>query len=215
MRIQQKLLLGLFVTGLAWAGLSQPTNRLYRNDFEQADLGKMPEDLQLLDGTFEVRQVEHNKFLELPGTPLNAFGFLFGPAEKDDVIASARVYATAKGRREPTFALGLNGVAGYRLQVNPARKKLELRHNDQTQATAPFDWQSGHWTHLQIAVVRTGATWTIRGKAWLEGKPEPNTWMISTEETKELPAGRASLFASPFSGTPLRFDDLEVRAAKP
>jgi hypothetical protein len=51
---------------------------------------------------------------------------LFGPTETADVQVSARIHGTGKGRRYPTFGVGLSGVGGYRLQVSPAKKLVEL-----------------------------------------------------------------------------------------
>jgi hypothetical protein len=37
-------------------------------------------------------------------------------------------------------------------------------------------------------------------------------WMISLDEKSPPPAGRPSIWGSPYSGTPIRFDDLMVTA---
>jgi hypothetical protein len=56
--------------------------------------------------------------------------------------------------------------------------------------------------------------WTIGGSAWPEGKSEPNKWMLSLSEEEEPVAGRASVLGSPFSGTPIWFDDLMVEQSR-
>src|SRR2546422_109205 len=99
---------------------------IYQNNLEQAEVGKLPGDFLVLDGAFTVAQDAGNKFLELPGAPLDTFGLLFGPSEGAEIAVSVRVYGTAKGRRFPTFGVGLNGVAGYKLQVSPGKKLIEL-----------------------------------------------------------------------------------------
>src|SRR6266478_454181 len=58
--------------GLAFP-LSAQTNILYQNDFQQASLGKLPEDFLVLDGAFSVKEENGNKFMELPGAPLDSF----------------------------------------------------------------------------------------------------------------------------------------------
>src|SRR5205814_4439546 len=88
---------------------------LYENNFQKATVGKVPEDFLVLDGGFSVKEESGNKFLELPGAPLESFGVQFGPAEVSDLAVSARIKGTAKGRRFPVFGVGLNGVAGYKL----------------------------------------------------------------------------------------------------
>jgi hypothetical protein len=195
---------------LSLSTAAQTDKPLYQNDFEKAEIGKVPDDFLVLDGAFVVQQDGTNKFLELPGAPLESFGVLFGPTEKEDWSVAGRVYGTTKGRRFPVFALGLNGVGGYRLQVSPAKKVIELCRNDAVKTTVPYVWESGTWTKLLLRLRKTGQSWTIEGKVWTEGKPEPAEWMIHTEDSEEIPAGRAGLFCSPFAGTPIRLDDIVV-----
>src|SRR3989441_4004925 len=120
----------VLVAGLAFGAFAQQAKPLYENDFEKAALGKVPDDFLVLDGQFAVREEGGNKFLELPGAPLDTFGALFGPTEKEGVAVSARIFGTGKGRRYPTFAVSLNGVGGYKLQVSPAKKLAELYKGD-------------------------------------------------------------------------------------
>src|SRR5687767_291659 len=46
------------------------SNPLYQNDFSKAEVGKLPEEMLLLDGGFAVQDVSGNKVLQLPGAPL-------------------------------------------------------------------------------------------------------------------------------------------------
>src|ERR1700709_2501210 len=102
-------------------GHAEDAKALYENDFEKTEVGKVPGDFIVLDGGFAVKEEAGNKFLELPGSPLGeGSGFVFGPTEKSNVVVSARINSTKKGRRFPTFAVGLLGQGGYRLQVSPA-----------------------------------------------------------------------------------------------
>src|SRR5438034_6917615 len=103
----------LFLT-LAFVMGGEEAKPFYENNFEQAELGKVPEDFLVLEGGFAVKQESGNKFLELPGAPLDTFGALFGPTETDGVSVSARIHGQGKGRRFPTFAVGLNGAGGYK-----------------------------------------------------------------------------------------------------
>src|ERR1051326_7613150 len=127
---------------------SAQTNILYQNDFERSTVGKLPDDFLVIDGAFTVKEENGNKFLELPGAPLDSFAVQFGPAETSDITVSARIKGTAKGRRFPAFGIGLNGVAGYRLQVSPAKKALELYRDQELKTSVPFEWKSGEWTNL-------------------------------------------------------------------
>src|SRR5947209_3617167 len=108
----------LVAFGLALRVLAEEKT-LYENNFEKAEIGKVPLEFLVLDGGFSVKKEAGNKFLELPGAPLDSFAVQFGPAESSALGVLARIRGTAKGRRYPTFGLGLYGVAGYRLQISP------------------------------------------------------------------------------------------------
>lgn len=187
---------------------------LYTNGFDKAEVEKVPEEMMVLDGGFAVKKEAANKFLELPGAPLETFGVLFGPTEASGLAVTARVQSTGKGRRFPTFAVGLNGVGGFKLQLSPAKKLVELVKGEEVVASAPFMWESGSWTllRLQYRKVKDGE-FKLEGKAWKQGDAEPKEWQISRAETTESPAGRSSVWGMPFAGTPIRYDDLIVTRA--
>jgi len=191
-----------------------PNQRLFALDFEKTEAGKVPDELMVLGGDFAVKLDGTNQLLELPGAPLDSFAVQFGPAEKDDIAVSARILSTAKGRRAPTFGLGLGGVGGWKLQVSPAKKALELLSDQEVKATVPFDWKSGAWVQLrlQIRKLKEGA-WKIEGKAWPHGEIESKGWLISADESEEPVTGKASVLGSPFAGTPIWYDDLVVEKA--
>ncbi len=188
---------------------------LYQNNFTTNEVGKLPEEMLLLDGGFAVQEVAGNKVLQLPGAPLETFGVLFGPTEASGLALSARVHSTKKGRREPAFALGLNGNAGYKLQISAAKKLVELYKGDDVIAKESFTWESDSWTMLKLQVrkVKDGE-FAIEGKAWKQGTPEPTKWSVAHTEPTEPSAGRASIWGNPFAGTPIDFDDLVVTAVK-
>ena len=62
---------------------------------------------------------------------------------------------------------------------------------------------------LQVRKAKDGE-WKVEGKAWKQGSAEPKPWAIAHDEKTEPTAGRASIWGNPFSGTPIRFDDLTV-----
>jgi hypothetical protein len=198
--------------GAVWtAGAAEP---LYQNNFEESEIGKVPDEFLVIDGQFAVRELEGNRFLELPGAPLESFGFLMGPARKEGLAVSARIQGTSRGRKFPTFAVSANGVGGYRLRVAPAKKSIEIVKGDVPLVDAPFAWKSGTWTWLRLQVRKVGdGIWRVEGKAWLEGEAEPEGWMISLEEKQEPVPGRPGAWGSPFSGTPIWFDNLRVNVA--
>lgn len=197
--------------GFACASFAEDAGKpVYQNNFENAEVGKVPDDLMVLGGEFAVKADGTNKVLELPGAPLDSFAVQFGPTEKENIAASARVFGTSKGRRAPTFGVGLGGVSGWKLQVSPSKKAVELLRDAEVKATLPFDWKSGEWTQLrlQIRKIKDGE-WKIEGKSWQSGT-EPKEWMISADEKEDPVTGKASVLGSPFAGTPIWFDALRV-----
>jgi hypothetical protein len=206
----------VLAVGLAGATVdAQGGKPVYENNFEKAEVDKLPEGFLVLDGAFAVKEADGNKFLELPGAPLDSYGALFGPTEKDGLCVSARIFGTGKGRRFPTFAVSLNGVGGYKLQVSPGKKALELYRGDDLKATVPYDWKTGTWTMLKLQVrsVADGA-WKVEGKVWEQGGKEPAAWQINFDDKEAPPPGRASIWGMPYSGTPIWFDDLVVTPVK-
>src|SRR5436309_127004 len=93
------------IWGSALCLLAQ-TKALYQNDFEKTEVGKIPAEFLVLDGNFVVKQEATNKFLELPGSPLENFAVQFGPPEISDISVSARINGKAQGRRYPVFGVG-------------------------------------------------------------------------------------------------------------
>ncbi|MCC6233491.1 MAG: hypothetical protein IT580_12650 [Verrucomicrobiales bacterium] len=208
-------ILAVAILAAAWLTRSAlGAEPLFQEDFSQVAPGQVPESFLVIDGQFAVQEEEGNRFLELPGAPLESFGVMFGPAAKEDRSVRARFHGTGQGRRFPVFGVSLNGIAGYRLQVSPAKKSVELLKGDTVQATAPFSWESGTWTQLRIQIRKVGAAaWVVEGKAWKGGNPEPAAWTVSWNEPEAPIAGRSAVWGKPFSGTPIRFDDLRVSEA--
>ena len=187
------------------------TKPLYENDFERAAPGKVPEDMMVIGGEFTVKAEGTNKVLELPGAPLDSFAVLFGPTEGTEVAVSARIFGTAKGRRAPTFGVGLGGVGGFKLQLSPGKKALELLKDQDVKASVAYDWAGGTWTQFRLSVrkVKDGE-WKIEGRAWPQARAEPKEWTIEFVDKEEPVPGKASVLGAPFAGTPIAFDDLRV-----
>ena len=201
----------ILATAVSRVALAE-TKPLFQENFSQVPPGELPAAFMVLDGQFTVKEDAGNRFIELPGSPLDSFGVLFGSNESDGIQVSARILATKSGRKFPTFAAGLNGVGGYKVRVSPAKGTLELVHGDDVKASVPFKWTSGEWTQLRLSVTRQGNGVKISGKAW-QGATEPAEWNLHAEEAEKLPAGKAGVWGLPFSGTPIRFDDLQVTPA--
>ena len=184
---------------------------LYTNDFQKAKLDSVPDDLMVIEGQFAVKEKDGNKFLELPGAPLDSFSFLFGPKESTNVAVQARIFATSKGRRFTVFDVGLGGLGGYKLRVAPAKKQIELYRGDTLKTSAPLQWTTGKWMILKLQVQATEpAKFTISGKVWQEGAEEPKEPSITFTDSEPPPRERASAGAMPYSGDSVLFDDLIV-----
>ena len=189
---------------------------LYQNNFESAAVEDVPEDFLILDGFFAVKQEGDNKVLELPGAPLGTFGILFGPKALDGVTVSARIHGTNTKRRYPAFGLGLNGLAGHRLMLAPAKRQLELYRGDTEVAAVDYQWEPGTWTHFKLQARKVGAgEWRVESKIWPEGSKEPEAWTIEHADKEAPYEGQASIWGKPFSGTPIRYDDLAVFSIAP
>ena len=207
------MLAGLLLAGCA-VGHGEGSETLFKQDFEKEEAGKEIREMGFVAiGTceFKVTPDGRNKVLELAPFPLDTAGFLFGPTESENVVAQARFFGTASGRRYPLFAVGLNGLGGYMLRLQPVRKVLELLKGDEVKKSVPYAWSSNTWTVLALSVRKSkDGVWSMQGKAWEDGKDEPKDWLLSWDDTEKPKPGRAAVWAVPYSGEPIRIDDLVV-----
>src|SRR5690606_35873863 len=95
MKTISKIALTLLAS-LAPAFAAEP---LYKTDFEATDVGAEPEGFLVIDGQFAVREFDGGKVFELPGSPLESFGFLFGPNISFN-DAGTRFKTTASGEAQ-------------------------------------------------------------------------------------------------------------------
>lgn len=187
---------------------------LFECNFDDAPPGSLPDTFMAIQGEFEVKKAGTNKVLELPGAPLDSYSVLFGPVTNADVMVEARILSTSKGRRMPTFGVGLGGVAGYKVQVAPAKDAIELLSDVQVVTSAPFEWKSGAWTYCQLQIRQTSeSNWTVEASAWQEGQAAPKDWPLTLQSTNPPNYGQSSVLGSPFSGKTIQFDDLKVLEA--
>ena len=73
------------------------------------------------------------------------------------------------------------------------------------------DDHSDQWQYLK------DGQWKVEGNVWPDRDKESSAPLVSFAEKEQPVAGKASLWGSPYAGTPIRFDDLLVTpaAAKP
>ena len=202
-------LFALLMTGAVCA--EAEVRPIFSNDFSREAVGRLPNDFLAIAGDFTVIEDDRDgRFLVLPGAPLESFGLLFGPTLKGEAGVRARFFGTKAGRKLPAFGLSLGGVGGYRLQVSASKKLLEIFQGDEVRQSVEYVWNEGGWTNLLLQVRKVGSEWVIEGKVWASGGVEPAGWLISVTTPSEPPGGRPGLWGTPYSGTPIRFDDLLV-----
>lgn len=197
--------------GIAGEGFA---GTLFEERFDRVQGGAIPDSFTVLDGQFAVQGEGAERCMVLPGAPLESFGFLFGPAAVSGREVQARIHGTKTGRKYPTFAAGLNGVNGYKVRVSPAKNAVEIVVGDaqEVRASAPFAWKSGEWTTLRLRVTPAAQGVRVEAKAW-QGTSEPAGWTLTFDAPETPPSGMAGAWGMPFSGTPIRFDDLVVTDA--
>jgi hypothetical protein len=189
---------------------------LYTNDFEKAPEGDPPGDIVVLAGKFAIKNIDGNKVLEVPGDPVDGFGFLFGPDDQLLLGVSAKIYASSTGKRYPEFGVGIADTNGYRAWVMPGTHELQILKGDEVKAKVPYTWKSASWTTVRLQLRKNAdAGYTVEAKCWESGQDEPKAWMVSFVETEDPPKGRPSAWGTPYSSMPIRFDDLKVMKTSP
>ena len=172
---------------------------------------EVPQSFLVLNGEVTLAVTNRNRFLALPAKPLATHGVMFGPAMRDGLRVAARFRGEQKGRQSPAFGVGLNGISGYRLGVNPARRKLELLRNEVRVHEADYQWVPDQWTHVMLQVRELpGLQWAIEAKAWDKTQKLPKDWMLIWKDAEAPLAGRPSAWGTPYSGTAIDLDDLQV-----
>ncbi|MGF1484824.1 MAG: hypothetical protein ACFBZ8_10730 [Opitutales bacterium] len=165
------------------------------------------DDLFILDGEFFFNRVEGNGLAELPGSPLGDFGALYGPRMVAPFEVRTRVFAGARGRRLPEFAVGALGARGYRLTVRASARALVLSRGTEDLAQVPFRWQRDTWTTLSLRVEKADAGLTLRGEASQPGQAAVELTFVDKDPPR---AGRPAVWGRPFASLPIQFDDLTV-----
>ena len=199
-------------TGKTVSGPKSSANKIYEQNFE-GKLKEQPEDFFVMEGFFSVRPLGKNHALHLLPRPLKTFGCLFGPEIKDNLIVSADIFTGKSGRSIPTFGIGTNGLAGFRLYVRGARRGnlIQIVYNEtQVVASAVYDkWQTDTWTSMKLYVKKDGEGVEVYGKAWPKGESESG-WLVSYKGNLELDEGQASFWGIPYSGRDIFFDNLII-----
>lgn len=173
--------------------------------------GEPPKDVFVVDGTIKIAARDGNKAIVIDPNPITDASAQLAVSASGNASIEAKILALKRGRSTPRFGISVHGMSGHRLIVNPAKKSLDLIKNDQTLATVPFAWTSEVWVKVKLEAKKgAGDAWTITGKAWPADAAEPGEPMIKHEEKSLKGQGKCAIWATPFSGEPVFFDDIHI-----
>lgn len=201
----------ILAAGLLTAALhAQPVQTFEIKADDWAE-GEPPQEVFIVDGTIKIAAKDGNKAIVIDPAPITDASAQLGVSAAGSAVIEARILATKRGRSTPRFGISVHGLSGHRLLVNPAKKALELVKNDQTLASVPYTWISGTWLKLKLEARKgAGDAWTITGKAWPADASEPAAPLIQHADKALKGQGKCAIWATPFSGEPVFFDDIKI-----
>jgi len=173
--------------------------------------GEPPKEVFVVDGTIRIAARDGNKAIVVDPAPITDASAQLAVSASGSASITAKILAIKRGRSTPRFGVSVHGMSGHRLIINPAKKTLELIRNDETLASVPYTWTSEAWVNLKLDAAK-GAddTWTISGKVWAADAAEPAEPLIKHAEKALKGQGKCAIWATPFSGEPVFFDDIHV-----
>lgn len=177
--------------------------------------GEPPKEVFVVDGTIKVAAKDGNKAIMVSPENLVDASAQFAVSAAGDSVIKARVFASKQGRSNPRFGIAVHGMSGYRLLVNAPKKELELVKNEEVLASMPFTWTSDAWLWMKLEAHKQGEDWTITGKTWAADASEPAESQLTHQDKGLKGQGKASVWATPYSSTPIYFDDIEVSIEVP
>lgn len=180
-------------------------------DCEKWTAGEPPAEVFVVDGTVRIKEKDGNKAIEIGIDPLVDGCAMLGNSANGSASIQTRVFASKSGRSFPRFGIGIHGQSGYRLIVLCAKNELQLVKNDQVIKSAPIAWTSDAWINLKLQAIKDAqGKWNISGKAWPANAAEPAEPQIKQEDSDLKGQGKCSIWGTPFSGTPIYFDDVKM-----
>lgn len=198
---------------LAFASLSHAAEtKSFKVTADDWAEGEVPKEVFVVEGKVQIAVKDGNKAIVIdPGAELTDACAQVAVSAAGESAIEARVFASKRARSVPKFGVSVHGMSGYRLLVNAAKKQLELVKADAVAASVPFTWTSDAWLKLKLEVKRgTGDAWLITGKAWPADAAEPSEAMIKAEDKGLKGQGKAGVWGTPYSQTPIYFDDIQV-----
>jgi hypothetical protein len=192
----------------ATAAYAEP--KKFAFDCESWAEGEPPKEVFVVEGSIKVAAKDGNKALEIGVGELVDANALLGDSANGSASIEARVFGTKQGRSMPRFGIGVHGQSGYRLVVYAAQKQLQLMKSDEVIQAVPYTWASDAWLRLKLEVKKSADDkWTITCKAWPADAAEPAA-AITHEDATLKGQGKCSIWGTPFSNTPIYFDDVKI-----
>lgn len=175
--------------------------------------GEVPKEVFIVEGKIQIAAKDGNKAIVIdPGSELTDACAQVGTSAAGESSIEARVFASKRARSVPKFGISVHGMSGHRLLVNAAKKQLEIFKSDTVVASVPFTWTPDAWLKLKLEVKRgEGDAWVITGKAWPADAAEPAEPTIKADAKGLKGQGKAGVWGTPYSQTPIYFDDITVK----
>lgn len=184
----------------------------FHENFSNISSKTEPESLFILDGSFLVNQNENGKQLELSGSPVGEFGFMFGSRIRERAMElNFSFFSSKQGRRYPSIAASIGGIRGYRFRWNPATQNI-LIYNDEVLLTEKnFPWNGDQWWKIRFQVVPLkNSRSLLKLKIWHGDSNEPEAWLIEHQDKFLFKGGKCVIWGYPYAGTPIYFDDIMI-----
>ena len=176
--------------------------------------GEPPDSVLVVDGTIEIQAKDGNKALVIGANPITDASAQLGDSAAGEASIQANIFASKVGRSYPRFGVSVHGMSGHRLILNVPYRRLEIVKGDEVIAHAPFKWESDTWVTLKLEVRRatpgSDEQWNVSGKAWPAGTDEPADASVTAEAEKLKGQGKCAVWGTPFSETPIYFDEVAV-----
>jgi len=198
----------ILFTSLAYAG-EVKTFTIKSDEWAE---GEVPKEVFVVDGTVKIAAKDGNKAIMIDATPIVDASAQLAVSAAGESSIQAKVFASKRARSVPKFGVSVHGMSGYRLLINAAKKQLELVKGEVVSASVPFTWNSDTWVQMKLEVKRgVGDAWIITGKAWAADTSEPLEALIKADDKALKGQGKVGVWATPYSETPVYFDDIEVK----
>ena len=179
----------------------------YRESFK---LKSLPSSFTVITGRVNIKTEGKNSYAVLQPDSSKTVGILFGPAFSSGLRLEAGFLAK-EDEKSPTFSIGLNGLSGYKLRVNPNYQKLELLKNNRLMHSVKYEWSAGQWTYLHLQVRElTSRQWLVEGKVWHDKQAKPKEWTLQWIDTARPENGQASAWATANKENPIALDNIRL-----